>query len=497
VEPFPSTGFTMRADFFSASPAAFTPLTADDSPAVRTMRGGERSGQRGRIVVIDADRRAASGTAAWLCTQGWHASAAGSVEEARGLVARGRCDAWVVVGMAAARGALAVRQRLPPRHAGTALVAILPPQSDASGWDVALGFPAADDLLLEALARACRAPGFEAVAVPALPPIPAPDAAPAAILGADESIRRVLDVARRVADTGVTILITGESGTGKSLLAREIHAVSQRRTGRFVEVACGSLPESLLESELFGHVAGAFTGATVDREGRFAQADGGTIFLDEIATATPGLQVKLLRVLQNLEFEPVGGGATRKVDTRLVLATHEDLSALVAAGRFRADLFWRINVVTIEMPALRDRRSDIPVLAGHFLARAAARAGRPVDRFTPAALEALVAHAWPGNVRELEHAVERGVYLGTSSAVDVGDLPPAVVAAGATRPEPRGEGALRQSLAVPERQLILEALKRHAWRRDAAAKALGINRTTLYKKAKRLGLDLSSLPAGG
>jgi len=495
VEPFPSTGFTMRADFFSASPAAFTPLTADDSPAVRTMRGGERSGQRGRIVVIDADRRAASGTAAWLCTQGWHASAAGSVEEARGLVARGRCDAWVVVGMAASRGALAVRQGLPPRHAGTALVAILPPQSDASGWDVALGFPAADDLLLEALARACRAPGFEAVAAPALPP--APEATPAAILGADESIRRVLDVARRVADTGVTILITGESGTGKSLLAREIHAISQRRTGRFVEVACGSLPESLLESELFGHVAGAFTGATVDREGRFAQADGGTIFLDEIATATPGLQVKLLRVLQNLEFEPVGGGATRKVDTRLVLATHEDLSALVAAGRFRADLFWRINVVTIEMPALRDRRSDIPVLAGHFLARAAARAVRPVDRFTPAALEALVAHAWPGNVRELEHAVERGVYLGTSSAVDVGDLPPAVVAAGATRPEPRGAGALRQSLAVPERQLILEALKRHAWRRDAAAKALGINRTTLYKKAKRLGLDLSALPAGG
>ena len=149
------------------------------------------------------------------------------------------------------------------------------------------------------------------------------------------------------------------------------------------------------------------------------------------------------------------------------------------------------------MPALRNRRSDIPLLAGHFLARAAARAGRPVDGFTPAALAALVAHAWPGNVRELEHAVERGVYLGTSSAVDVGDLPPAVVAAGAIRLEPRGEGALRQSLAVPERQLILEALKHHAWRRDAAARALGINRTTLYKKAKRLGLDLSSLPAGG
>ena len=488
----------MRADLSAASPAAFSPSTAD-GPAERMTRGGERSGHRGRVVVIDADRRAASGTAAWLCTQGWHASAVGSVEEARGLVARARCDAWVVVGMAAARGADAVRDALPPRHAGTALVAILPPRSNAAGWDVALGFPAADDSLLDALARVCRTP--RPASLPAQAPTATPRGAPtqaeAGILGADPSLRRVLDVARRVADTGVTILLTGESGTGKSLLAREIHAISQRRTGRFVEVACGSLPESLLESELFGHVAGAFTGATVDREGRFAQADGGSIFLDEIATATPGLQVKLLRVLQNLEFEPVGGGATRKVDARLILATHEDLSALVAAGRFRADLFWRINVVTIEMPSLRDRRSDIPLLAGHFLTRAAARAGRPVDGFTPAALAALMAHDWPGNVRELEHAVERGVYLGTSSAVDVGDLPPAVVAAGAVRLEPRGEGVLRQSLAQPERQLILEALERHAWRRDAAARALGINRTTLYKKAKRLGLDLSALPSGG
>ena len=504
MEPFPSTGFTMRADLSPLSPDGFPPLSMDGA-TVRPTRGGERSGHKGRIVVIDADRRAASGTAAWLCTQGWHASAAGSIEEARGLVARGRCDAWVVVGMATARGAHAVRQGLPPRHAGTALVAILPPQADATGWDVALGFPAADDLLLEALARACRAeqrsanpaPVRDAAQAPIQAPVQAPISVPAAILGADPSFLRVLDVARRVADTGVTILVTGESGTGKSLLAREIHTISQRRAGRFVEVACGSLPESLLESELFGHVAGAFTGATVDREGRFAQADGGTIFLDEIATATPGLQVKLLRVLQNLEFEPVGGGTTRKVDARLILATHEDLEALVAVGRFRADLFWRINVVTIEMPSLRDRRSDIPLLAGHFLGRAAARAGRPVHGFTPAALAALLAHDWPGNVRELEHAVERGVYLGTSSVIDVGDLPPAVVAAGAVLREPRGAGALRQSLAVPERQLILEALERHAWRRDAAARALGINRTTLYKKAKRLGLDLSALPTGG
>jgi len=469
------------------------------SIGLATLRAGGGRGERGRVVVIDADRRAASGTAAWLCTRGWHASAAGSVVEARGLVSRGRFDGCVVVGRAAEEGAAAVRAGLPPRHAGTALVAVLPPSADRDGWDATLSFPASDADLLEALDRVGagrHAPGADRTLEPR-PAVATAGAAP--ILGEDPAIRRILDVARRIADTDVTVLVTGESGTGKSLLAREIHAISRRRRGRFVEVACGSLSESLLESELFGHVAGAFTGASTDREGRFAQADGGTIFLDEIATATPGLQVKLLRVLQDLEFEPVGGGTTRKVDARLVLATHENLAALVSQGRFRADLFWRINVVTIEMPPLRNRRSDIPLLASHFLHRAVARAGRTVEGFTPAALAALVAHDWPGNVRELEHAVERGVYLGTGSAVDVADLPPAVMATGGGRWVDGAalEGALRKSLEVPERQLILEALERHSWRRDAAARALGINRTTLYKKAKRLGLDLASLPAGG
>ncbi len=491
------TGITMLAAT-CATPAA----PANASIGQPTPRAGERRRERGRVVVIDADRRAASATAAWLCTQGWHASAAGSVVEIRGLNPRGRFDAVVVVGMAAADGALSVRAGLPSRHASAALVAVLPTADDRGGWDGTLPFPAADAMLLDALDHVMMA-GRDRMTCLSTPCSPEEAAArEAPILGEDPEIRRILDVARRIADTGVTVLVTGESGTGKSLLAREIHAISRRRDGRFVEVACGSLSESLLESELFGHVAGAFTGATTDREGRFSQADGGTIFLDEIATATPGLQVKLLRVLQDLEFEPVGGGVTRKVDARLVLATHENLAALVAAGRFRADLFWRINVVTLEMPALRNRRSDIPLLAAHFLRRAVARAGRPVEGFTPAALAALVAHDWPGNVRELEHAVERGVYLGMGNMVDVADLPPAVVAAGAVRPQApldqaSAEWELRRSLEIPERRLILEALQRHAWRRDAAARALGINRTTLYKKAKRLGLDLASLPTGG
>ena len=310
------------------------------------------------------------------------------------------------------------------------------------------------------------------------------------LLGRSPAMNALQELVDRVADSTATVLVTGESGTGKSLVAREIHRASGR-AGRFVEVSCGALAESLLESELFGHVAGAFTGATADRAGRFVLADEGTIFLDEIATASPALQVKLLRVLQERRLEPVGGVETRSIDARVVLATHEDLPALVAAGRFRADLFWRINVVAIEMPALRDRASDIPALADHFLRAAADQAGRVVEGFTPAALEALVAHAWPGNVRELEHAVGRAVFLGHGPLVDVADLPAGVTAGGPARVPPAAP--LKRALAAPERQLILDALERNGWRRDAAARALGINRTTLYKKLKRLGLDLTAL----
>jgi DNA-binding NtrC family response regulator len=313
------------------------------------------------------------------------------------------------------------------------------------------------------------------------------------IVGHDHRMRRMFDMIDSVADTRATVLVTGESGTGKSLVARAIHRRSSRRDRPFVEVACGALPETLLESELFGHAAGAFTGAIGEKMGKFMQADGGTIFLDEVSTASPAMQVKLLRVLQDLEFEQVGGTKTFKVDTRLILATNEDLTRAVAEGRFRQDLFYRINVINVELPPLRERISDIPLLAEHFLRQVCADSGRSVRGFTEEAMGALQRFQWPGNVRELENVMERAVLLGKQDVIGIEDLPPAVVAAAPARIEPVGARTLKQAMENPERQIILEVLEANQWNRHVTAEALGINRTTLYKKMKRLGLEDLSL----
>ncbi len=309
------------------------------------------------------------------------------------------------------------------------------------------------------------------------------------IVGHDRRMTKVFDVIDSVADTKATVLVTGESGTGKSLVARAIHRRSARRDQPFVEVACGALPETLLESELFGHVAGSFTGATGDKPGKFLAADGGTIFLDEIGTATPAMQVKLLRVLQEFEFEPVGGTKTVRVDTRVILATNEDLAALVEEGRFRQDLFYRINVINVELPPLRERIADIPLLARHYLAEVCHESGKQVHDFSDNAVAAMQRYPWPGNVRELQNAVERAVLLGKSDTIDVDDLPKSVSAECPATVEPVGTRTLKQALEGPERQIILEVLDRNQWNRFATADALGINRTTLYKKMKRLGLE--------
>jgi len=469
---------------------------------IRTAAPIDRPSSPGRVLVVDDDRRVASQTAQWLCSLGWHASAVGRVDEALQLLAREPYAACIVDGLLAGgdAGRIAANLRLTGVHTG--LVITVPEHAVAAATalvdpDRIVLTPARDDDLLAGLEAAIASATARAAAAEAQPPVPK-------LLGTSTTMRHVLDLVARLADAPATLLITGESGTGKSLLAREIHRTSRRRGGKFVEVACGCLSETLLESELFGHVAGAFTGATADRQGKFLQADGGTIFLDEIATASPAMQVKLLRVLQDLRFEAVGGGQTHAVDARVILATHEDLASLVAAGTFRADLFWRVNVITIEMPALRDRAGDIPLLANHFLAAAVARGGRAVEGFSPGAVESLVRYRWPGNVRELEHAVEYAVFLGRSDSITAADLPPAVRSGSddevrrttAEVADADPAGSLKRSMAHPERRLILEALERSNWRRDAAARALGINRTTLYKKLKRLGMNISELQPG-
>lgn len=318
------------------------------------------------------------------------------------------------------------------------------------------------------------------------------------VVGHDRRMLKMFDMIDSVADTRATVLITGESGTGKSLIARAVHRRSSRRDKPFVEVACGALPENLLESELFGHVAGAFTGAVGDKVGKFLQADGGTIFLDEIGTASPAMQVKLLRVLQEMAFEPVGGTKTHHVDARVILATNENLSQAVAEGRFRQDLYYRVNVINVELPSLRDRISDIPLLAQHFLEAVCEETGKPHREFSEEAVAALQRYRWPGNVRELQNIIERAVLLGKGTTITLEDLPGQLTAGAATfSAQPVPGRTLKEALEGPERQIILEVLRANDWNRNETADTLGINRTTLYKKMKRLGLEDGLYAASG
>jgi DNA-binding NtrC family response regulator len=321
------------------------------------------------------------------------------------------------------------------------------------------------------------------------------------IVGTDSRMCRIFDLIEAVAPSKTTVLMCGESGTGKSLIARAIHRRSPRKDKAFVEISCGSIPDTLLESELFGHVKGAFTGAHADKQGRFVAADGGTLFLDEINSASPGMQLKLLRVLQERKFEPVGSNETIEVDVRVVLASNQPLEELVAQGEFRQDLYYRINVVMINLPPLRDRLADIPVLADHLLAAKAKDAGKQVVGFTAEAINALRGYTYPGNVRELENIIERAVVLTKTPRIDAADLPQSVIdnAPHAMLAPPRAApwpGArdwqpmpLRKALEEPERQIILAALEANDWNRQRTAEQLDINRTTLYKKIKQYGLE--------
>ncbi len=306
-------------------------------------------------------------------------------------------------------------------------------------------------------------------------------------LGRDPAFVKIFETVEAVAPTRATVLVTGESGTGKSMVARKIHETSGRKDEPFVEINCGALPESLLESELFGHAKGAFTGATSDRAGRFLAANGGTLFLDEIGTASPALQVRLLRVIQERTFEPVGSEETITVDVRLILATNEDLAKKVEDGSFRRDLFYRISVVPVHLPALRDRLGDIPLLATHFLRRFSEENGKAVSHIDDNAMTILQAHNWPGNIRELENVVERGVILAQGDALSPRDLPPEMTSSAAA-PAPGQTLPLRKALEIPEREIIERTLRSHGWNRQETAAALMINRTTLFNKMRKYGL---------
>ena len=313
------------------------------------------------------------------------------------------------------------------------------------------------------------------------------------IIGSHPSMLGMFEVIRRVAPTDATVLITGESGTGKELVAAALHHLSPRAVGRFVPVHCGAIPEELLESEMFGHERGAFTGAVASRVGRFKLADRGTIFLDEIGEMSPKLQVKLLRVLEDGRFEPVGSVTTQQVDVRIIAATNRTLDEAVAAKQFREDLFYRLRVVPIEMPPLRRRAEDIPLLVGGVLAQLAQK-GLPRFEVTPAAIAVLERYSWPGNVRELRNLLEQLVVLGRPEhLIDVHDLPPHVVAAhdsGEASPAmPWQFGAAgidfyREMEAIEDR-IIAQALRLSGGNKKEAARLLRVNRTTLLEKLKR------------
>ncbi|WP_447889701.1 sigma 54-interacting transcriptional regulator [Serratia fonticola] len=303
-------------------------------------------------------------------------------------------------------------------------------------------------------------------------------------IGRSEPMRKLLEMIAMIAPSEATVLISGESGTGKELIARAVHANSLRKERPLVSINCAALSESLLESELFGHEKGAFTGADKRREGRFMEADQGTLFLDEIGEVSPLMQAKLLRAIQEREIQRVGSNQTLSVDVRLIAATNRDLLADVEAGRFRQDLYYRLNVVTVDSPPLRARSEDIPLLAMHFLAKFAERNRKPVKGFTPLAMDMLLKYPWPGNVRELENSVERGVILLSGDFISEKELPLSISQCVDVQPD-RQCGQAIQPLDQVEKQAILAALEQTSGNKTEAAKQLGITRKTLLAKLQK------------
>jgi Nif-specific regulatory protein len=312
-------------------------------------------------------------------------------------------------------------------------------------------------------------------------------AAESGIIGTSSSMREVYAMLTQVAPSDATVLITGESGTGKELVAAELHRLSKRAAGSFVKVNCAALPESIIESELFGHEKGAFTGATAQRKGRFELAHSGSIFLDEIGELPPQMQVKLLRVLQERELERVGGTSTIKVDVRLIAATNRNLEDGVRTGRFREDLYYRLNVFPLRIPPLRERKSDIMLLADHFAGKYGEKNGKRILRISAPAIDLLTSHSWPGNVRELENCIERAVILSTDQVIHAYSLPPSLQTAASSNTAPTT--TLDAALSRLEKEMILEALKMADGNMAAAARSLGISERQMGLRVHHYGIN--------
>lgn len=470
----------------------------------------------GTLLIVDDDGPLLESTSQWLELLGFNVHKARNLRQAREHLERISVDLLLCdlrLDQGCGLEILRVAKQMQPECCRLAMTgyatSTLQHQAYEAGAAKLLSKPLGDDVLLEAFQNVLQerrlADEDRRLSHLLDQRLETHSTIPSQWFGSGAKMREVFDLLGRVADSKASILITGEPGTGKSKLAKYIHESSSRKAGPFVEVACGAIPEPLLESELFGHAAGAFTGAVHEKLGKFQYAQGGTLFLDEIATASAAMQVRLLRVLQSKTFEPVGSNRTITSDARVIFATNENLDLAVAQGRFRQDLYYRIHVVEIELPPLRERLEDLPELAHGFLEQACLEFDRPVAGFSPSAFRAMLDYHWPGNVRELENTIQRAVLVCLSNRIEAEDLSRVISRTTSTlKTSSRGNQPqvsvgfhgwsekykdLDEALFEPERAILLGALEQHQWNRQVTADRLGINRTTLYKKMKRLGIQ--------